>query len=423
MLALFLANAVFAASELAFVSARRNRLELLANAGSNSARLALALAKNPANLLSTVQVGMTLISTVAAAFGGSTFVPYVAPALRPAFGEAAPVAAFVLVVTVITFVSLVVGELAPKRLALRNPEALALRVAPLMTWMSRATRAVVWLLNVSTVAVLKLIGANSKRDEAVTEEDVKALIDEAAEGGELEARETRLIYSAMKLTDRTARELMTPRMDVTMLDVTRGVPELLRDALDGGHARYPAHDGDPEHVLGLLTARDLLRLSLEPETPLRSLLRPLVFVPDTASSSSVLEAFRVRHARVALVVDEFGTLQGLITDNDLVGVLIEELADTPPGASSITRREDGSYLVDGITPLVEVRELLALPALSEEGFATLAGYVLRLLDHSPAPGESAGRGGWRLEILDMDGRRIDKVLVTPPAASFEPDPD
>ncbi|HEX2864897.1 MAG TPA: hemolysin family protein, partial [Deinococcales bacterium] len=302
MLVLFVANGVFAASELSLVSARHHRREALANAGNRRAALALALAENPGNLLSTVQVGITLISTVAAAFGGSTFVPYVEPVLKPWLGRTAPAVAFVLVVAIITYVSLVIGELTPKRLALRNPETLALAVAPFMNRLSRVARAVVWLLNVSTQGMLRLLGASASTAEQVTEEDVKALVDEAAEGGELEARETRLIHSAMKLTDRSARELMTPRVDIVLLDTSKGVPELLADALAGGHARYPAHDGDPEHVLGLLTSRALLKLSLAPDTPVNTLLRPLVFVPDTASSSSVLEAFRARRTRMALVV-------------------------------------------------------------------------------------------------------------------------
>lgn len=411
---LLLINGLFSASELALVSARKSRLEALAERGNAGAGRALALAEQPGTLLATVQIGVTLVTIVTGLFGGQSFTRYLTPTLQPLLGAAAPTVSYVLVVLVITFFSLVIGELAPKRFALREPERLAVRVAPLMGLLARLARPVVWLLDRSTSALLGVFGVRGERQDHVTEEDVRALVEQATESGSLEEGESELIERVLRFTDRRVREVMTPRVELVMLDFSKPTPSVLRDALKFGHARYPVYRGDPQQVVGLVRREDLLAVALKPDFPLENAVRAPMFVPESAWANDVLAALHARKQYEALVVDEYGDLVGLVTANDLISELVGVFGDEAEEAEMLVRREDGSYLVDAGIAMHDLREVLALPREEEEEFSTLAGYVLARTGSIPSVGERLAVDGWALEVVDLDGRRIDRVLIEPP---------
>ncbi|WP_027481814.1 hemolysin family protein [Deinococcus pimensis] len=420
ILVLTLANGLFAASELALVSARRSRLEGLAEGGNGRARLALSLAERPGTLLSTVQVGITLITIVNSIFAGERLVRYLEPPLRPALGAYAGTVAYVLVVLIVTFVSLVLGELAPKRMALRDPEGLALTVAPLMRFLEVVARPVVWLLERTSSGLLWLVGVRGERQDVVTEEDVRALVEQATESGSLESEESALIERVLRFTDRRVREVMTPRVELVMLDVARPVPAVLEDALRFGHTRYPIHEGNPERVTGLVRRDDLLALALDPNLPLADVVHEPLYVPENAWAQDVLTQLNQRRLYEALVVDEYGDIAGLVTANDLISELVGVFGDGQEEDQSIVRREDGSWLVDGGVAMHDLREVLDLPEQEEEEFTTLAGYVLARTGAIPVVGERVEVDGWTLEVMDLDGLRVDRLLVIPPEGHLPP---
>jgi putative hemolysin len=282
-----------------------------------------------------------------------------------------------------------------------------------MTVLSRISSGLVWVLTATSNLVLRLFGAHTPTQEQVTEEDVRAAVAEAAESGGLEAAESRLIERVLGLTDRTARELMTPRRDIVSLNVLSPENELVQAAIDGGHARYAAHEGSLDETVGFLHTRDLLRLGREPDLTARDLIRQALYVPENADSEDVLRSFQRHGSRAAFVVDEYGSIIGLITITDVLSELVHDLADGDDATPAVTLRDDGSYLVEGDAPLHEVRERIGLPKGNEDA-ATMAGYVLHHLGHIPAVAETITVEGWRLEVMDMDGSRIDAVLVVPP---------
>ncbi|GBF08060.1 hemolysin-like CBS domain-containing protein DUF21 [Deinococcus aerius] len=409
---LLIVNGFFSGSELGVVSARKSRLQAQATAGHRGAARALELAERPGAFLATVQVGITLIGTVSAVFAGGNLTRYLEPVLRPLFGGNADTAASVAVVLLVTFLSLVLGELAPKNIALRNPEGLAARVAPFFAVLSRAVRPVVWLLETTTRGLLLLLGIRGEPQERVTEEDVKALVQQAAQSGSLEEGEPGRIDRVLRFNDRRVRDLMTPRADVIALDVTAPLGAVVERVLASPHDRYPAVDEVGE-VIGQLNVVDVLRASRTGEA-LADLVRPVVYVPETAWAEDVLaRVTQEGHQRLAIAVDEYGTFSGLLTATDL----LKELAgvDTPEEADMIVRREDGTFLVDGSIPMHDLRDTLPLPRLDHEEFSTLAGYVLEVLGEFPQVGSQAAVDGWTLEVVDLDGPRIDRMLVTPPA--------
>lgn len=422
ILALMLANGVFAASEIALVSVRKTRLEASAAAGSRRARQALDLAERPGTFLATVQIGITLIGTVASIFAGESLVGYIEPALAPLLGSAATGVSYVLVVVVITFFSLVLGELAPKRIALRNPEALATRVAPLMTLLSRVASALVWLLERTTDLLLRLFGIRGEPPEHVTEEDVRALVGQATSGGSLEQQEGILIDRVLRFNDRRVREIMTPRLELRMLDLAQDRQAVLRAAVTGGLPRYPAHRANPENVVGVVHRDDLLEVALDQDVQLEAKLRRPLFVPENAWAHDVLMQLHDRKHEEALVVDEHGSLAGMVTADELVSELVGVFGDDEAEADRLKRREDGSYLVDGSLAVHDLREVLRLPEGEDEGFSTVAGFVIEHLGRLPATGDLVEVENWRLEVVDMDGNRVDKVLVVPPRGTLPAGP-
>lgn len=424
IIVLMLANGFFSASEIAVVSSRRGRLQQRAEAGSHGAQTALELAAEPNRFLATVQVGITLIGVFAAAFGGDVLAGPIADIIAPTVGQryARPVA-LTLVVLLITYLSLILGELVPKRLALQNAEAFAVRVAPTMRWISRVAAPVVWFLTLSTQGVLRLIGRSQVAEEPVTEEDVLSLVREGAAEGSLEVGERELIERVFNFTDVTARAIMTPRTEIFAVALDLPLAEIVARVAESGYSRIPVYRGSLDTVEGVLYAKDILRAtSLAQETgvspQLAELLRPAVFVLEHQRIASVLQQFKQARTHLALVLDEYGQTDGLLTLEDVLEELTGDIADEHDEADTMAvRRADGSWLVDGLLAYADAEKRIELPPRTELAhlppFDTMAGLVLALLEHIPATGETTQIGDWQIEVVDMDGVRIDKLLIQP----------
>jgi putative hemolysin len=416
VLALVLLNGFFAMSEIAVVSARPARLEARARKGGRGARLALALAREPGRMLSTVQIGITLVGIVAGAFGGARLAEPLAAALAgvPGLAPVAAEIAYVLVVAAITYLSLIIGELVPKHLALRGPERVAALVAPTVDLISRISTPAVRLLESSSRLVLRMLGSEVQPAETVTEEEVRMLIAEGTRAGVFHRHEQEIIGRVLRLADRPVRAIMTPRVELVWLDVEDAPDKIARTIRESGHSRFVVGKGSLDDVLGVVHVRGLLDDCLAGRPlNLQAALRPMPVVPDTTPVSRALETLRQARVSMALVVDEYGEVEGVVTTEDgleaLVGDMPERRLDEEP---AIVRRGDGSMLMDGMLAVDEVKLALDLDSLpEEESYHTLAGFILAQLGRVPAEGEAVAWDGWRFEVVDMDGRRIDKVLV------------
>ncbi len=417
ILLLLVANGVFAMAEIAVVSARKIRLQQRAEEGDARASAALKLAQNPTQFLSTVQVGITLIGIFAGAFGGATLASSVAEWLAqfPILAPYAEALALVLVVSVITYCSLIIGELVPKAIALSNPEGIAGAVAAPLAAIARFANPVVSLLSLSTTLVLKLFRIEAA-DHHVTEEEIRALIKQATVSGEVEPVEQKIVEQVFLLGDRRVQSIMTPRHEIEWLDVNEGLEALQKHVADTRHPRVLVCDGSLDTVLGIVHAEELLARKLAGSpVDLRTLLRPPVYVPATLSVFQLLEQFRSTHVHVALVLDEYGAIEGLVTSTDILEGLVGEMPAEPsqePGP--IHQRDDGSWLVDGTASMDDLVREAALPAppADEAGtYHTLAGFVMTRLARVARTGDRFTWEGFRFEVVDMDGRRVDKVLV------------
>jgi putative hemolysin len=419
ILLLIIANGLFSGTEIAIISSRRHRLEQLAEQGRRSARLALRLADSPNQFLSTVQIGITLIGILSGAVGGATVarqldawlerLPVVAP-----YSEAL---SFGLVVVVITYLSVVVGELVPKRLALANPEQLACAMAPSMRWLSRVSAPVVHLLSHSTDALLKMFGVTSSGQPEITEDEIKALFRQGTDSGVFEEVEHDMVQRVLRLGDRTIKSLMTPRTDICWLDVEEPLDESFQEVLQSSHSRFPVGRGSLDAVLGVVRVRNLLAAKLGGEViDLEALLQPPLFVAESTRALSVLEQFKRSGIHIALVTGEFGGVEGLVTLNDLMEGIVGDLpsVEDEDGPLVVTR-EDGSLLVDGGLDLDAFTELIDqdIFGIDQEGrYHTLAGFVMHVLERIPREADHFEWQGYRFEVVDMDGKRVDKLLVT-----------
>jgi putative hemolysin len=421
ILLLILANGFFAASEIAIVSARKGRLEHQSQDGRRGAGVAIELAESPNRFLATVQVGITLISTFAAAFGGASIARILESVLQT-FPSLAPYAGSIalgVVVLGISYVSLILGELVPKRLALQNAEGIASFVAPAMRLLSRLASPIVGFLTFSTEAVLRLLGRHNVTETPITEDDIMALVREGAEGGALEAAEESLIGNVFSFTERTVRSLMTPRTQIMAVDIDTLFPEVLRVVVDSGHSRIAVYQDTIDRIVGILHASDLLplwgRLDID---DLRPLLRQPIYVLENQRAVVAFEQLKQQHSELAIVLDEYGQVAGLITMADLIEEVVGEINQYDQREHAIMRREDGSFLADGLLPFVEAQEQLDMPPLAEvarpRDFETLAGFVLALFGRIPSMGDTVRWRGYTFEVVDMDERRIDKVLIVPP---------
>jgi putative hemolysin len=418
VLVLVVLNGFFALSELAIVSARRARLETMAKAGNPGAQRALELAEDPTGFLSTVQVGITLIGIFAGAYSGTTLSEPVADALRrvPALAQAAQPLAFALVVVATTYVSLIIGELVPKRLALRNAEGVAAFVARPMSLLATVGKPVVWFLRVSTEAVLRLLGAHVQAPSAVTEEEVKAMIAEGTESGVFHEAERELLEGVIRFADRPLRGVMVPRHEIAWIDVNDPPATILEEVLASGHSRFPLCDGDVDEVIGFLHVKDILQLETQGGGDLRAATREPLYVGETIQALRMIELFRSSGIHLAIVVDEYGSLEGLVTPTDILTGIAGDLPDQgeATAASSAVQREDGSWLLDGSLSVDGAARVLGVDGMSSDDYATLAGMIIEELGHLPNPGEYVTLHGWCFEVVDLDGRRIDKVLARRP---------
>jgi putative hemolysin len=420
ILVLILANGVFSMSEMAIVSARKVRLQQLANQGDVKAKAALKLAESPNHFLSTVQVGISLIGILTGAFGGATIasrlaiyvklVPLLAPYSEPI--------SFGIVVLIITYLSLIVGELVPKRLALNNPERIASTVAIPMRALSAIASPMVYLLSASTDLILRMLGITASTEPQVTEEEIKILIEQGTEAGTFEEAEQDMVERVFRLGDRPVSYLMTPRPDIVWLDLDDSAEENRQKMVDSAYSRYPVCQGGLDNVLGVIPVTDLLARSFRGEAlDLTIGLRQPVFVPESTRGLKVLELFKQTITHIALVVDEYGVIQGLVTLNDIMSEIVGDVPSTDgQDQPQAVQREDGSWLLDGMLPVEEFLELFGMEEWESEergSYQTLGGFVITHLGRIPAATDHFEWQSMRFEVMDMDGNRVDKVLVIP----------
>jgi putative hemolysin len=414
---LILLNGFFAMSEMALVSSRKIRLEQMAENGSKGARRALKLAEDPTGFLSTVQIGITLIGIVAGAYSGATFADPLANVLREVsfIEESAFAIAFTIVVAITTYLSLIVGELVPKRIALNHSEAISSFVSGPMTILAVIAAPIVWFLRLSTETLLKLLGIKPSEEATVTEEEVKALIAEGAKTGVFEHAERDMIDGVLRLADRDVRTIMVPRPDTVWLSIEDPIETIMREITESGYSRFPVCRGDVDDVMGILHVKSLVALGRAPtHAEIEAAIATPLYVNETMSVLKLQERFRDSPIHMAIVIDEYGSFEGVITPTDILvaiaGDLPEREGEDLPYA---VQRDDGSWLLDGAMPIDDVDRVLAGVSIDRGDFATLAGFVLESFGYIPEAGEHFEAQGWRFEVVDLDGRRIDKILAAP----------
>ena len=418
---LIVLNGLLAMAELAVVSSRPARLRTFVEREVVGSRRALALASDPGRFLSTVQIGITLIGVLSGAFSGATLGVRLADwlfdlGLPRAIADATGVG---IVVTVITYASLIVGELVPKQIALRDPEAIAVRVAPAMTILARVAAPLVWLLDMSGDIVLRVLGHPEEAKERVTDEEIRTLIAEAESAGVIEPGERAMIAGVMRLGDRPVRAMMTPRREVDMVDLSADTATLCSAIMESKHSRLPMHEGNPDEVLGVVQAKELLDAFMCGKVPgiradiIREHVRQAPVIPDTADALSVVDLIKTSPVHIALVHDEYGHFEGVVTNSDILEAIVGAFrTDEGPVEPDAVQRDDGSWLVSGSMPADEMGERLGVDVPEDRSYHTAAGFVLEHMGHLPNVGEKFETQDWRFEIVDLDGRRIDKILAS-----------
>jgi putative hemolysin len=418
VLLLVMANGIFSGSEIAVVSARKIRLEQMSDQGNRKARAALRLANAPNTFLATVQIGITLIGILSGAVGGATIAQRLrpvfegVPALQP-YSEGISVA---VVVTAITYLSLVIGELLPKRIALNNPEQIACTVAGPMRLLSRATAPLVHVLGISTEALLKLLGVQASDEPDITEEEIKVMIRQGAESGMFEEAEHEMVQRVFRLGDRPIKAMMTPRTDITWLNTEAALEKNLQAVTGSNHSRFPVGRGSLDHCIGVIRGSHLLSAQLSGQpVDLEAMAQTPLYVAESARALGVIEQFKQTGVHIALVTDEYGGLEGLVTLTDLMEAIVGGLPSLEDHEEPLViQREDGSWLLDGSLDVNELKHLLKKDHLPDEAmgnFHTLGGFVMYSLEHVPQSGEFFDWDGLRFEVMDMDGTRVDKILV------------
>ncbi|PAX07183.1 hemolysin family protein [Sphingomonas lenta] len=417
ILALVALNGVFAMSELAIVSARRARLEAMVRAGKRGAATALDLAAEPSKFLSTVQIGITLIGIIAGAYSGASLGEPTAARLQM-LGLSAGAASrigYALVIGLTTYASLIVGELVPKQFALRSPEPIAAVVAIPMRWLAKATAPLVWLLDRTSALIFRLLRLRRESEDQVTAEELHLVVAEASKSGVIEEHERSIISGVVRLADRPVREVMTPRTEIDWIDVDAS-PEQIRDALlDTPHTRLPVARGSVDAVAGVVQARDIAGALFRGESlDLHRLMRKAPVVIDRIDAMDALNALREADVPMAMIHDEYGHFEGIVTPADLLAAIAGEFRSDadPDEAPAIVERDDGSLLVAGTAAADMLAERLGIELPEDRDFATVAGLALAAFKHLPGEGESFVEQGWRFEVVDLDGRRIDKLLVS-----------
>jgi putative hemolysin len=409
-------NGVFALSELAIVSSRKSRLKLMADDGSRGAAVALRLAEDPGRFLSTVQIGITLVGILAGVFSGAALSDMMSDMLRDSAGLSPIVAnavGYTIVVGLITYFSVVVGELVPKNFALRHPEKIASVIAPPMQLLSRAAAPVVWLLDSSTRLLFRLVGGDTSKETAVTEEEIKSLVAEAATAGVIESDERRMISAVLRLGDRPVRSIMTPRTDVVWLDLDDSNQEILARLRASNHSLLPVARGEIENIVGVIKVRDLLAPALSgAKLDIEGLMLQAPLVPDTLDALDVLQLLKGADVPMALVHDEYGHFDGIVTPADVLDAIVGAFpAGDEEEEPAAVKRDDGSWLIAGWMSADDLSEQIGVILPEKRDYETVAGLVINRLQHLPVTGECVEAYGWRFEVVDLDGRRIDKLIV------------
>ena len=410
---LLLLNGVLAMAETALLSVRKTRLQNQFNKGDVKAGVVLKLTENPNQFLSVIQIGITSIDLLIGALTGATLGVWINMELErfPALEAYSEVISIVIGVLPVTYLSLVLGELVPKRLALRDPEGVSEMVAGSMSFFSVVFSPIVKLLSFSTEAILKLMGVKASEEQPFTEEELHLLIDQGTQAGVFEESEQDMVEGIFSLGDSRVYSLMTPRTDIVWLDVTDSIEEIREKIAECPYSRFPVRQDSLETIVGIVKSRDLLVESLSgKEIDLKTLLKPAYFIPETMFASRALELFKEKNTELLLVIDEFGGLQGLLTINDILEEIVGAMEFEEPQA---TQRQDGSWLLDGMLEVDEFKELFEFTALPhEDEYETLSGFVMTSLGRVPQASDNFEWNGFRFEVMDMDGRRVDKVLVT-----------
>jgi putative hemolysin len=430
ILGLILVNGIFAMSEIAVVTSKRIRLQKLSENGSRGAQAALDLSDSPSRFLSTIQVGITLIGIFNGAFGEASLVERLTPevALIPFVSAYAREIALAIVVVGITFASLILGELVPKRIAMQYPEVVASLVAAPMLWLSRLMGPFVKILTGTTEFILRILGMHHKKDDVVTEEEIAGLFREGTDAGLFEKTEHDIVSRALRLDDQRVAGLMTPRLDVHFIDLEDPIEVNLAKIADSSYNRFPVCRGDISHVIGIVHAGSLFEQAIRGKAintvDIAAATRPPLFVPETISAMQLLETLKKNRAELALVIDEYGEIEGIVTLSDVLGALVGDVSviDEHHEVDGV-RRDDGSWLIDGGVSFDRFRELLEtdvrFPEEASGTYHTLAGFVMTFLGHIPQMSDSFEWEGYRIEVVDMDRNRIDRLLIT----KLEPSPD
>ena len=419
LLLLFVLNGVFSMSEIAVVSARKERLQQLANEGNHRAASALALARDPSRFLSTIQVGITLVGIFSGAFGQAALASGLARALAgfPVLAGYSEALALGIVVLTIAYFSLIIGELVPKRLALQNPERIAALTAAPMRKLSALASPVVSFLSGSTNLALRLLGAAASRQSPVSEDEIRLLMEQGTRAGVFDEAERRLVHNVLMLDERTIASQMTPRLDVVFVDLNDPLEESLGKISASRHSRFPVCRGGADDIVGVVHAKDILaRKVAGDDVDFTACMEEALFVPETLTCIRMLETFKTSTLQIALVVDEYGDFQGLVTINDILEAIVGDLPSSrEEGDQLVVERAPGSWLIDGMLDVIDLKELLGLRNLPGEAgntYNTLGGMVMIHMGRVPQPAESFDWGGYCFEVVDMDGTRVDKVLVT-----------
>jgi len=410
---LILLNGFFAMSEAAILAARKARLQHRLNEGDDRSRLALGLAESPNRFLPTVQIGITLVSILTGAVGGATLADFLAGRLEqvPALTAYSHSLALAIVIVPITFFSLLLGELVPKRLALYSPERIASAVAGTMLVIAKMFSPLVWFMGKSTDLILRLLRIKPVKELPVTEEELQVLLDQGTQAGVFEEAEQDMVEGVFSLSDRRVNSLMTPRNEIVWLDINDSPEDIHRKIADSPFSRFPVCVDSLDHVLGVVKATRLLLAGIKGgQKQLKQILTPAIFIPETAFGSRALEMFKEGTTELMLVIDEFGVVQGLLTFYDILEEIVGELETEEPQA---TQRQDGSWLLDGMLPVDEFKEIFNMRKLPhEEEYETLGGFVMTHMGKIPKAADQFEWSGLRFEVMDMDDKRVDKILVT-----------
>lgn len=424
ILLLMLLNGLFAMAEMAMVAARKARLQHAADRGRDGARIALELQQDPGRLLSTVQIGITVTAILAGTFGGATLSEPLAEYLErlfPSLGSSSHAVSITAVVVGISYLSLIIGELVPKRIALSRPEIIASALARTMRVISRVAAPIEWVLSASSDLVLRLLPLSKNAHAPVTEEEINLMLREGAAAGHFHFKETEIAQMALRLGDRRVAALMTPRTQIEWLNLADSEEENRRRICESGHSCFPVIDGDPEVVKGILLTKDVLINMLGSRGfDLRGPIRSPLYLPNTVTALRALEMLKKSGEPMALVVDEYGVIEGLLTLTDILETLVGDIASPgEQGTPAVVRREDGSWIIDGMLPLDELKDVIGLTELpdEEEGdFHTLGGFIMAQMNRIPKVTDHFTIDGYRFEVVVMDGRRVDRALIVPPPA-------